>query len=359
MTAYTIAALVPAHNEEDGLGDTLESLLRQTVPFDQIVVVDDGSTDRTAEIARSYGVEVVAPPTNTGSKAKAQNYGLGFVTTDLVLPVDADTVLADNYVETIVPTFEDSEVEIAAGCVLSRFDDSTWEKGRKIEYMVGFHWARPIQNLANSPIVCSGCCSVFRVATLRDLFGGFPIRSVAEDMDYTWSLQIAGKRAVYVGDAVAYAADPNTLGFLRKQMWRWMAGFFQMIRLHYVDLWRHKKMLALWATIAIFELLFQPFWYLAPLWAPLAFDLNPWTFTAVWFAMETLVVIPPLAYASWRRDIPFWRALAMIPNTYLNKAVNMYYSWKGFLVELIGVPLGLTKGLTEFEKGSRIVATAA
>ena len=191
----TVTVIVPAYNEEHGLPATLESLLRQTEPPDEIIVVDDCSLDRTREVALSYGVTCVTPPQNLGSKARAQNYALPMCTTDLVLPVDADTVLADDYVELIKQPFADDEVTIAAGCVLTRFTRTPTERGRAIEYLFGFHWHRPIQNKVNSPMVCSGCCSAFRRETLAAA-GGFPERTIVEDMDYTWTQQIAGRKAI-------------------------------------------------------------------------------------------------------------------------------------------------------------------
>jgi cellulose synthase/poly-beta-1,6-N-acetylglucosamine synthase-like glycosyltransferase len=346
----TIAALVPAYNEEEGLGDTLQSLLSQSLPFDEIIVVDDCSTDRTREIALSYGVTCVTPPSNLGSKAKAQNYGLDHVSTELVLPVDADTLLAPDYVELMQPVFDDPQVEVAAGCVQTRFTNTTWEKGRQIEYLFGFHWHRPIQNVANSPVVCSGCCSVFRVDTLKN-FGGFPERTIVEDMDYTWSQQIAGKKAVYVGDAVAWAADPTTALYLRKQVWRWMAGFFQNVRIHYRELLVAKKMLAMWVTLAVLEILTAPLWYIAPVLFPFLFDVSFQSTMMWWLVAEVTIMTPPLVYAARRRNLPLWSVLSHIPNVYLNKAINIWYAWKALAVELIGVPLGLTVGLVVYEKG--------
>lgn len=346
----TVTALVPAYNEEEGLGDTLESLLNQTVPFDEIIVVNDCSTDRTEEVAKSYGVTCVTPPVNLGSKAKAQNFGLLHVDTELVLPVDADTLLAKDYRELITPVFDDPDVEIAAGCVQTRYTNTAWEKGRQIEYLFGFHWHRPIQNSANSPVVCSGCCSAFRVDTLKG-FGGFPERTIVEDMDYTWTQQILGRRAVYVGTAVAWAADPTTLLYLRKQVWRWMAGFFQNVRIHYLDLIRYKQMLALWVTLAILEILAAPAWYLAPILLPLLLGISFQEVMVWWAGAEVGIMTPPLIYAAVRRKLSVWRVLAHIPNVYLNKAVNITYAWKGLVVELIGVPLHLSKGLTVYEKG--------
>lgn len=123
---YTITVIVPAHNEEEGLPATLESLARQTVRPDRILVVDDASTDRTGEVAAAHGVTVLRPPHNLGSKAKAQNFALPQCTTDLVLAVDADTVLAPDYIETVVPVFEDPGVAVAAGTVRTRHTRTLW-----------------------------------------------------------------------------------------------------------------------------------------------------------------------------------------------------------------------------------------
>src|SRR6476659_1370167 len=154
----SVTVLVPAFNEEGGLGDTLRSLSLQTYPDLRVIVVDDCSTDSTAEVARSFpGTTVACPPQNLVSKARAQNFGLSSCDGDLVLPVDADTLLEPDYVAKIVRPFEDAQVAIAAGCVLTRYTNAAWERGRSIEYLFGFHFQRPIQNSANAPVVCSGC----------------------------------------------------------------------------------------------------------------------------------------------------------------------------------------------------------
>jgi cellulose synthase/poly-beta-1,6-N-acetylglucosamine synthase-like glycosyltransferase len=345
----TLSVIVPAHNEQNGLPATLEALLRQTVRADQIIVVDDGSVDRTSEVAQGYGVQVVRSPQNLGSKAKAQNYALPYCHTDLVLAVDADTVLADDYIEKIKPAFDNPSVMVAAGCVQSRFERTWTERGRSIEYLYGFHWNRPIQNLANSPTVCSGCCSAFRLGPLVE-FGGFPERTIVEDMDYTWSMQMMGHRAVYVAGAVAWAADPENLTYLRKQDWRWMAGFAQNVRLHLLRMIPRKPVLALWILLALWEIVTAPLWLAVPFVAP--FLGTPWMDTlGPWVGLEIGLTLPPLLYAAKRRKIPIIRVLRNFPCVYLMKFVNIYYAWKALAVELLLVPLGFSQGLTVYEKG--------
>lgn len=345
-----VTVIIPAHDEEKGLPATLESVFGQTVSPRQVIVVDDASSDRTGEVARSYGATVLRPPRNLGSKAKAQNYALPHCTSELVLAVDADTVLARDYIEQMLPAFDDPEVVVAAGNVQTRFARTVWERGRSVEYLHGFHWHRPIQQLADSPMVCSGCCSVFRRSVLTD-FGGFPERTIVEDMDFTWSQQIAGRRARYMGKAVAWAADPETLLYLRKQVWRWMAGFCQNVRLHTGKLVRRKPILAVWVLLALLEILTAPLWWSAPfiwtLWLG-----QPALPTALWWlGAELVFTLPPLVYAARRRRLPLRSVLLNIPCVYPSKIVNLYYAWKAVAVELVLVPLRLSRGLTVYEKG--------
>ncbi|UBU19055.1 glycosyltransferase family 2 protein [Nonomuraea gerenzanensis] len=346
----TVTVIIPAHNEELGLPATLRSIKSQTIPPDKIIVIDDASTDHTGAIAASYGVTVLRPPHNLGSKAKAQNHALPHCDTDLILAVDADTVLSPDYIEHLKPAFHDPAVQIAAGNVQTRFTRTPWERGRSTEYLFGFHWHRPIQQLANSPMVCSGCCSMFRRTALTES-GGFPERTIVEDMDFTWSQQLAGRRAVYVSDAVAWAADPESLTYLRKQVWRWMAGFMQNVRLHLPRLLTRKPMLATWIIVALLEILIAPLWWATPLLLTTAFH-EPITHTLAWWTGgELILTVPALLYAARRRHLPITQVLLNLPFVYLNKAVNLYYAWKALLVELILVPLHLSQGLVIYEKG--------
>lgn len=366
--ALTITALVPAYNEEAGLGDTLASLLDQDTPFDEILVVDDCSTDRTVEVANSYGVRVVTTvvwdaitgerkadpvtgrPMGTGSKAGAQNYGLRYVTTDLVLPVDADTVFAKDYVTLIKKPFEKRNVAIAAGAVQTRFTKTVWERARWIEYHVGFHWFRPIQSAANAPMVCSGCCTAFRVSTLRE-FGGFPERTIVEDIDYTWSQQILGRKAVYVAEAVAYAAEPEDITYMRKQLWRWKSGFFQNVRQHWWNLIKHKPMLALWVLVSLWETVLSPVTLAIPLYWLIAQHHDPLDVVGWWGLSEFMLFLPPTLYAWFKRGTSPLKVLANYPAFYALKMLNFYYDWKAIGNELVLVPMGLSKGLHAYEKG--------
>ncbi len=345
----SITVLIPAYNEAVDIENTVGAIQGQTLAPDRILVVDDCSTDGTGDLARAMGVDVIRPDSNLGSKAKAQNYALDFIDTDLILPVDGDTVLAPDYVERLVPQFHDELVAVAAGCVLTQRTSTIWEKGRNLEYLFGFHWYRPVQHMAGAPSVCSGCCTVFRTEMVRS-FGGFPERTMVEDIDMTWSQQIMGRKALYVKDAVAYAAEPSSAIYLRKQLWRWKSGWFQNVRLHYPNLWRHKPMLALWVTITLFDIIISPFVLSLPVLMALN-DVPIWTILMIWLASEALTLFPPIIYGCVKRQVSVLAAISWYPSYYLLKLHNFFYDWKALITELIMVPMGWADGLVVYERG--------
>src|SRR5205809_6696858 len=91
-----LTVIVPAFNEAEHVADTIRSLQSQSVPPREIIVVDDGSTDGTGEVARALGVMVLRPERNTGSKAYAQNHGLPRDQTEATMGLDADTTVASD-----------------------------------------------------------------------------------------------------------------------------------------------------------------------------------------------------------------------------------------------------------------------
>ena len=156
---------------------------------------------------------------------------------------------------------------------------------------------------------------------------------------------------MYVAAAEAWAADPETIHYLCKQMNRWMCGFFQNMRIHFWPAWRHKPVLAFWYSVAIAEILMLPLWWGGPLlWVYVWHDPFVRTFEW-WLALQLVVNIPVLMYAAVRRRVNPLSVLVNFPLVYINGAVNSFYAWKGMIVELVLVPLGVARGLTVYEKG--------
>ena len=188
VAALTQTVFIPAHNEAAGLPETLRALARQTVRPDRVIVVDDGSTDGTGDIAWHYGAEVLRTDggaESSGSKSKVINYGLlaSECDSDIVLNVDGDTVICDTFVQQIKAPFADPLVAVAGGIVQVWNPKGILQRARQVEYLLGQHLYRPLQNFWYSPTVCPGAaCAYRRVPLMAN--GGLPGRHHRrKDMD--------------------------------------------------------------------------------------------------------------------------------------------------------------------------------
>jgi biofilm PGA synthesis N-glycosyltransferase PgaC len=339
-TEQRLTVLVPAYDEEQTIGETVRSLREQTLAPGRILVIDDCSTDRTAEVARDAGATVLRPPANTGSKAGAQTFALARVETELVMAVDADTTLAPDAIEKLLPALDDPEVAAACGFVLPRHVRTIWERGRYVEYMLAFGFFKRIQDSFGKPLISSGCFSVYRTNELRDL-GGWSTRTMAEDMDLTWSLYREGHSVRFVPEAVSYPVEPHDLEFLGKQLRRWSHGFVQNVRLHKGSLLslgylRSTVAIATWdAVVASLAYL-----VLIPL---LAILISP-AYLLGYLIDAPVVMVPVLAQAAGRREIR--RALASLPGFFLLRTVNGWFMLQAFWREIV-----LRRPLLVYEKG--------
>lgn len=336
-----VTVLVPAYNEAASIADTIRSLQEQTLRVAEIIVVDDCSTDDTAAVAQSLGVRVVRPPRNTGSKAGAQNYALQFVETPFTMAIDADTSLDPQAIARLMRAFEQSTVGAACGFVLPRHVRTLWERGRYVEYLFAFTFYKPVQDFYGKPLIASGCFSVYRTDVLRD-HGGWSTRTLAEDMDLTWSLYQSGHGVRFVADAVCYPIEPHDFGFMSKQLKRWSHGFVQNVQLHWrglvhVPFLRSAVAVALWdATLAA-----AVYFVLLPVLA-LAFS-NPWLLLG-YVIDAPAVAVPVLVGAAKRGET--MKALASLPAFFVLRVVNAMFFLRAAWTELV-----LRRSFRIYEKG--------
>ncbi len=322
-----VTVLVPAFNEMGSLVETIESLQGQTVAPAEIVVIDDCSDDGTGEVAESLGVTVLRPPVNTGSKAGAQTFALPHVQTELVMAVDADTALAPDGIEKLLGAMNDPDVAAACGFVLPRHVGTLWERGRYVEYLFAFSFFKQIQDYYEKPFISSGCFSVYRTGVLRTL-GGWSTRTMAEDMDLTWSLYEAGWKVRFVPEAVCYPIEPPSLAFMRKQLRRWSHGFVQNVRLH----WRgilHLGYLRSLVAIACYDALIASLAFVVVLPA-LAAAISP--LFLLGYVLDAPAVVIPVALAGARRG-ELRRALASFPSFYVLRLLNAIMMLKAIWLE--------------------------
>jgi len=324
-----LTVMVPAYNEADSIADTLRSLQEQTVLPAEILVIDDCSTDNTADVARACGVRVVRPPVNTGSKAGAQTFALDLVHTEFVMAVDADTVLEPNAVEVLARAFDDPEVASACGFVLPRRVRTLWERGRYIEYMLAFSFFKRVQEHYGKPLISSGCFSIYRTAELRGL-GGWSTRTLAEDMDLTWTMYQNGMKVRFLPQAMSYPIEPHSREFMGKQLKRWSHGFVQNVRLHWRSLLGLGYLRSV-VAIAFWDALLASIAYLVVL-PVLAIAVDPLILLA-YLVDAPVVMIPVLWQAVGRREVG--RALISFPSFFVLRIVNGVYMlsamWREFV----------------------------
>jgi len=335
-----LTVLVPAYNEATTISDTLRSLKAQTLPPDEVIVIDDCSTDNTSEIARSFGVTVMRPPKNTGSKAGAQNFGMTLVNTEFTMAIDADTTLAPNAIALLLPALDNPKIGAACGLVLPRYVKSIWERGRYIEYLFAFSFYKPIQDYYDRPLISSGCFSVYRTAVLK-ANNGWSTRTMAEDMDLTWSFYHSGQGVRFIPEAVCYPVEPNDFHFMRKQLRRWSHGFVQNVRLHWRDV-LHVPILRSTVAVAAWDAVFASFAYLLFLPA-LAILISPF-FLLGYLIDAPAVAFPVLIKAAARKEIG--KALASLPSFFVLRTVNSI-----FMLEAIWKELIINRPLKVYEKG--------
>ncbi len=227
----SVTALVPAWNEESCIGETIESLLSQTVPFYEIIVINDCSTDGTAGVAGSYkNVRVLTPPSNRG-KSQALNYGIEHCKSEFFLTIDADTILTPTCVEYMVPHMLNPKVGLVCGYVLPRNITTMWEKGRFIEYVIGQGLNKKAQARIKSVLIAAGCCTLYRTDVVRKI-GGYSERTITEDLDLTWTLYEEGYLTYFEQRAKCFSLEPKSFKIYMKQLDRWDQGAFENFKIH-------------------------------------------------------------------------------------------------------------------------------
>ncbi|MFF9041532.1 bifunctional polysaccharide deacetylase/glycosyltransferase family 2 protein [Streptomyces sp. NPDC014892] len=227
-----VTVLVPAYNEEAGIESTLRSLLASTHPHLQIVVIDDGSTDRTAAVAEGIGdprVTVLRRPHS--GKAAALNHGLAWAMHDIVVMVDADTVFEPDAVYQLIQPLANPAVGAVSGNTKVGNRRRMLARWQHLEYVFGFNLDRRMLDVLECMPTVPGAISAFRRKALIDV-GGVSEDTLAEDTDLTMALWRAGWRAVYEESAIAWTEVPVSPRHLWRQRYRWCYGTLQAVCKH-------------------------------------------------------------------------------------------------------------------------------
>ncbi|MBT2508189.1 glycosyltransferase [Streptomyces sp. ISL-98] len=228
-----VSVLVPAYNERECIANTVRSLMSSEHPI-EVIVIDDGSTDGTADIVEAMrlpNVRVVRQE-NAGKPA-ALNNGIAHARFDIVVMMDGDTVFEPATVRELVQPFGDPRVGAVAGNAKVGNRDSLIGAWQHIEYVMGFNLDRRMYDLLGCMPTIPGAVGAFRADALHP-FGGMSEDTLAEDTDVTMALHRDGWRVVYAEKARAWTEAPESVQQLWSQRYRWSYGTMQAI-------WKHRR----------------------------------------------------------------------------------------------------------------------
>jgi poly-beta-1,6-N-acetyl-D-glucosamine synthase len=229
-----VSVIIPAYNEGLVMERALTSLMRLDYPEYEVLVIDDGSTDDTLEIAsqwegqRGPGEFRVLTKRN-GGKASALNAGIAHSKYPLILCMDADSYLEPRTLLKAARHFGDPSVGAVAGNVKVENRGRIITQLQALEYIEGLNMPRRAQGFVAAVNIVPGPVGLFRREALEEI-GGYDTDTFAEDADLTLKMMAAGWRVEYEDQAIAWSEAPETWRDLAQQRYRWTRGILQALR---------------------------------------------------------------------------------------------------------------------------------
>ncbi len=296
-----VTVLIAAFNEARVIAETIRSVLTTTYPVEEVIVIDDGSRDGTSEVVEAEFKDhplVRLIRKENGGKASALNVGLAQARGDILFCIDADTQLDPRAVGALARHFENPKIGAVAGNVQVGNVDNLVTAWQAVEYRSSQNMDRRAYATLNAITVIPGAIGMWRKSVVEEV-GAYQSDTLAEDMDLTWRIRIAGYKMSTEPAAVAFTEAPDTWSALRKQRFRWSYGTFQCLWKHRSATFRHGWFG--WFALPnqwLFQVVFQ---ILAPL-----VDLQ--ILIAV-FALVASLLAPPSVEMS---AVPQWESLQHI-----------------------------------------------
>lgn len=239
-----VSVIIPARNEEKYLAETIKHSLTLNWPEIEVIVINDGSTDGTAAIIKSFEldkrVKVITHPTPRG-KSISLNEGMELALSDAVLIMDADAVPARNVLNRMIPHFMLSEEIVAVtGNPRSIHTPNLLSKLQAIEFSSTISILRRGQSAWGRVNTMSGILTALRKNSILEL-GGFSADQPTEDIELTWRIHRNGLRCIYEPAAQVGMHVPLTLAAWFKQRMRWSRGLIRVLQRHTLGIVRRNE----------------------------------------------------------------------------------------------------------------------
>jgi peptidoglycan-N-acetylglucosamine deacetylase len=259
--APRVAVLIPAYNEEKVIARTIRSVMMSSYKNLRIIVIDDGSSDNTYNVAtETYAKEieqgrltVLTKP--NGGKAEALNFALEQTDEEVYIGIDADGVIAHDAIGRLVCHFANPRIGAVAGNAKVGNRVNLWTRWQALEYITSQNFERRALDLFDVVTVVPGAIGAWRTAAVK-AGGSYHPDTVAEDADLTMSLLEQGYAVIYEDQALAFTEAPINANGLARQRFRWSFGILQALYKHKAAI-RNRRAMGLFAlpNILIFQIL--------------------------------------------------------------------------------------------------------
>ncbi|GGO16196.1 hypothetical protein GCM10010116_32690 [Microbispora rosea subsp. aerata] len=233
-----VTVLIPAHNEEDQIAETIVSLHGQHRRPDRVIVIADNCADRTEGIARAHGAEVIRTVGNRHKKAGALNQVLDVLLPEMgsphaVLVMDADSALDPGFIHHAVLRLAAGELAAVGGTFTGKPGGGLVGMFQRNEYA---RYARDVRRLRGKALVLTGTATLFRALALKEVVGArrdgrlpgrdqvYDVRVLTEDNELTLALLHLNFRILCPAECTLTTEVMETWKDLFKQRLRWKRG---------------------------------------------------------------------------------------------------------------------------------------
>jgi len=229
----SLSIIIPCFNAEKNIGKTIQAHLDSDYEgLKKIIVVDDCSTDNSAEVIKEYTkkykqVMYVKTPKNTGNAAGSKNYGSKFVKTKLIGFSDDDSIPNKNATSKMVGFFNDENVGAVTSRVLVTGKQNFLTKSQAIEYKI-IAFTRKLLGFLESIYVTNGPLSIYRKKAFDEV-GGFDPENMTEDIEITWHFVSKGWKVHMAIPAIVKTYPPTKIKAWFHQRIRWNVGGLQTV----------------------------------------------------------------------------------------------------------------------------------
>jgi len=232
-----VSIMIPAFNEENGIASTIKSALNLDYPKNllEIIVVDDGSKDRTYEIAKRFEKDkrVKVYKKLNGGKASALNFALKKARGEIVVSMDADTFAKPDSLKKMVAYFKDNRVMCVAPSMGVYKPKSIWGRILQIEYYMGVFLRKSFASM-NAIHVTPGAFSAYR-RRFFEKYGTYEVGNITEDLEVALRIQSHYYIIENAEKASIYTSSPDSFKELLYQRRRWYIGLMK-------NLWRYRRL---------------------------------------------------------------------------------------------------------------------